>query len=111
MVSQLTTKQRYHDNGDDKKVKNNHRKAFTLVEALISVLIFTFLIAALYQGLSTGTLSWHTQDNAVISKREARKALSKIARELRQASNPVVTQDGDSARIDFTNPDVGGESE
>ncbi len=89
-------------------VRNNYKKAFTLTETLISVLIFVFLIAALYQGLSAGTLSWHTQNNAVLSQREVRKALSRMARELREASNPIVTQDANSARIDFTRPDVGG---
>ena len=93
------------------------RKAFTLIELMIVIFIFTFLFAAILTVLTTQDRSWRTGYDKVTAQQEARKAVDNIARLLRESNPswdiggtpyPVTITAGN--RIDFYQPifDAGG---
>lgn len=73
------------------------KKAFTLVELLVVVSIFTFLFGAILTVLTSSNRSWRTGQNRLVEQQEARKAMDSIAKLLRQ-SNPDWV-------VEKTNPD------
>lgn len=87
------------------------RKAFTLIELMIVLLIFTFLFAAVLTVLTTQDRSWRAGYDKLTEQQEARKAVDNIARLLRE-SNPSWNISGvlypveitSGNRIDFYQP-------
>lgn len=64
---------------------------FTLVEVLVSVLIFAFISAAIFMVLSVGKASWYTGDAEIELNQEMRKALMIINGQLRQSGSAVIS--------------------
>jgi prepilin-type N-terminal cleavage/methylation domain-containing protein len=87
------------------------RKAFTLIELMLVLLIFTFLFAAVLTVLATQDRSWRAGYDKLTQQQEARKVIDNIARLLRE-SNPSWDIDGTpypvtitgGNRIDFFQP-------
>ena len=80
---------------------------FTLVETLVSVAIFSALIAAVYTTFLLGNRSWVTSSDKVALQHEVRWALYGMTKELRQAKDIFITNDMTSTKLTFRKPDVG----
>jgi len=83
------------------------KSALTLVEMMISTLIFTAVVASLYTLFSSGKFSWATYENRIIVQREARQALARMGKELREASGIAITQSAGNTTLNFTREDQG----
>jgi prepilin-type N-terminal cleavage/methylation domain-containing protein len=66
-------------------------KAFSLTELMIAVFIFVIAVGAIYGVMLVGNASWKTYENSIAAQREARMAISKMVRDLREATaiNPL----------------------
>ena len=73
-------------------------KAFTLVEVLIVALIFSFLALGITQVMNLGNVTFPVDLGKIQLQQQTRQAMQWMTRELRQASNPVITG---SNRITF----------
>lgn len=72
------------------------RKAFTLIELMIVIFIFTFLFAAILTVLATQNRSWQTGYNKLTEQQEARRAVDRVARLLMQSKPEWVTISDDT---------------
>lgn len=84
-------------------------KGFTLVETLISALLMSFILLGVYGVLQTGN-TITTNDNALADvQQQARNAMDRIVREVREASTQTITNvDASSDRISFNTPNETG---
>lgn len=73
-------------------------KGFSLVEVMVTVLIFSLIFAAVFMLLTGGQASWYTGDVQIELTQEIRKALLTVDKELRQTASSVISDvpaDGD----------------
>lgn len=83
------------------------KKAFTLIEVLISVAILSALIVALSAVLLTGEQIYSTVTASINVRQSARNAMDRMVRELRESSASVVMADvinPNSSKISFSGP-------
>lgn len=66
-------------------------KGLSLVEVMVTVLIFSLIFAALFMILTGDQASWYTGDVQIELNQEIRKALLTINRELRQTRSSVIS--------------------
>lgn len=64
------------------------KNGFTIIEMLIVILIFTFLLGTIFTILTTSDRSWRVGQGKLIEQQEARKAMDSITGLLRE-SKPV----------------------
>ncbi|MBI4308865.1 MAG: prepilin-type N-terminal cleavage/methylation domain-containing protein [Candidatus Omnitrophica bacterium] len=88
---------------------NKNLKGYTLVEALISVLILSFMLLGVYGVLATGN-TIITNDNALLEmQQQARNAMDRMVREVRESSTQTITVvSASSDKISFTTPNETG---
>ena len=63
------------------------KKGFSLIELMIAVLMFSILLGATYSVLSMSRASFQTGDTQLAVQQEARKAIDKVTREIREAGS------------------------
>ncbi|MDI6605876.1 MAG: prepilin-type N-terminal cleavage/methylation domain-containing protein [Candidatus Omnitrophota bacterium] len=81
-------------------------KGFTLVEVLVSLLILSLLVAAMFMVLNVGDTAFNLDLGMLELQQQARQAMNAMVRELRQAQNLTVTViDQDSDRLTFSTVD------
>lgn len=85
-------------------------KAFTLIETLVVVLIATVAFAGIYSTFIVGNQAWFYYNNSVAVKKEARRALFGMVKELREAQKVKVIQSHDGTALHFYRPSVGNVS-
>ena len=85
-------------------------RAISMVEIMVTTVIITLIIGSLHSLLSSGRMSWGSYENKLAVQRDARQALSRLSRDLREASGVSVTQDSGNATISFTKSDLGSVS-
>ena len=88
-------------------MKIRNQKAVTLVEILVAVTIFAFLMAAIYQAFLVGNRSWASYSVKVATQREARWALYAMGKDLRAAKNILITKDDEKQVLSLEKPGVG----
>ncbi len=88
-------------------MKIQKRKAFTLLEILVTVALFTFLVAAVYQAFLVGNRSWTSYNYRVSMQRELRWTLYALVKDLREAKEILVTQDDTKSVLSFNKPGSG----
>ena len=88
-------------------MKIRSQKAITMVEIMVSIAIFSFLMAAVYQAFLVGNRSWASYNTKVATQRQARWALFSMGKDLRQAKNILITQDDDRLVLSFSRPEIG----
>ena len=76
-------------------------KGFTLVEMLVVALLSTVVLAGIYSTLILGNRAWAYYNDTVLVKKEARRALFRMASELREAENVRVIQSPDGNALHF----------
>lgn len=74
-------------------LKNSLRNVpgFTLVELIVTVIIFSFILAISYMLLISGSDSWETNSTRIELQQELRKAMDWITQDLRQAGSASIT--------------------
>jgi len=82
-------------------MKINNRLAFTLVEALMTVLIFTVMLGGVYASLQVGTRSWTTLSASILTRQEIRRGMTAISTDLRQASDLLVEKTNTGIVVNF----------
>jgi len=89
-------------------MKIRNRKAFTLMEIMITTVLFSFVMGGVYTTYLVGTRSWAYYNDSVILKQEARRLLFTMAQELREARNIFITiEPGRGVTIHFYRPSLG----
>ena len=73
------------------KKKLRRRHGFTLIEALVTVIIFAFILGICYALLISGSDSWEANSARVELQQELRKATDWITQDLRQAGSASIT--------------------
>jgi len=84
-----------------------NKKAFTIVEVLVVVMISTVVFAGIYTTLLVGNKTWTHYNDSVAVKKEVRRALFGMVNELREAENVKVIQGAEGSAIHFHRPSVG----
>ncbi len=82
---------------------------FTLIEALMCIMIFSVILLGAYGVLATGN-TVRTNDNALVEvQQQARNAMGRIVREVRQSStHSIVALGANNYKITFTTPAAAG---
>lgn len=62
-------------------------KGLSLIELMITLLVFSVVLGAIYGVMTMGRSSYQTGDIQIAVQQEARKAMNKITTELREASS------------------------
>ena len=88
-------------------MRTTQTKAITLVEIMVTLLIFSLVISGLYLTFMTGNRSWAVTSTSVLLQQETRGALLAMVKELREASNIFITQDSGGVTINFNRPTIG----
>lgn len=87
-------------------------KGFTLLETLVTVLIFTFIVGGMYGVLLLAITNYDTNLVSLNLQRQARQGMSWLSRELRQASwvsiNITSPDANNNNSITFNTPDANG---
>ncbi|OGX35797.1 MAG: hypothetical protein A3C36_01360 [Omnitrophica WOR_2 bacterium RIFCSPHIGHO2_02_FULL_52_10] len=76
-------------------------KGLTLVEVLVVTLLSTVVMAGIYSTFIVGNRTWAYYNDSVLIKKEARRALFRMAGELREAENVRVIQSPDGNALHF----------
>lgn len=80
------------------------KKGFTLVEVLVTALIFSFVSAVMYSVLNVG-YSLYSRLSVSMDLGQAKNGMDRIVREVRASSAAAVTTiDANSDKITFTTP-------
>lgn len=75
-----------------KSIHISHCKSgFTIVELLITLIVFTFVIGMIYATYSMGIFMWKTTETKLWTVQEARMSLERIIREARGARKESIT--------------------
>lgn len=64
---------------------------FTLIEMMVVIAIFSMIMASIFGVLAIGRSSWYQGTTQIDTQQEARKAMDKIVRELRESGSQKIT--------------------
>lgn len=80
-------------------------RSFTLAEILVVVVITPILLAVLFSIMNTGNQIYSTVTASMDIRQNARNAMERIVREVRESNSSTVTTDRPNAdRVSFTTP-------
>jgi len=83
------------------------QNGFTLVEILISTLIFGVIIGGILAVLKVADMSWHTDMGLLDLQQQLRMAVDGMSREIRQTSHSrILGITNGGSRVDFTLPGI-----
>ncbi len=88
-------------------MKKTRPKAFTLVEVLVTLAVFTVILEAVYTALVVAQRSWDVNWKSIEPKQQLRRALVSMVTELREADGLFIVKDGHGTRLTFQRPDYG----
>lgn len=80
------------------KFKKN--RAFSLVEFMAALSIFSIVVGSLYGALAIARISWSSSSASIVLQKEARRALDTITRQLRIASSVTISESGSKIEFD-----------
>lgn len=81
-----------------------NKLGLTLIETMVVLVIFAFIIAAIYGTSTTGRTSWSTGEALVALQQATRTNLEEMVRELRLSTPANVTVAADQGSISFSIP-------
>jgi len=84
------------------KIKSNvikNKKGFSLIELMVVVAILGIIILGLVTFFTGGTKSWVAGQSQLKAQREARQAMDRMVREIREGKNVKLGSDGDTIVI------------
>ena len=82
-----------------------NKKGFSLIEMMVVVVILGLVVLALVTFFTGGTISWMAGQSQLKAQREARQAIDRMVREIREAKN-ITTGLDNSITVDI--PSLGG---
>ena len=82
-------------------IKN--KKGLTLIELMVVVVVLSLIILGLVTFFTGGVRSWITGQNQLSAQRNARQAMDRMVREIREASD-IIADSTTSQRINFNTP-------
>jgi type II secretory pathway pseudopilin PulG len=91
-----------------------NRKAYTLLEVLVSMIVFAGLFLPMFAILNSGNQIFFVVTNSIELRQQARNAMDRIVREVRESNQSTVTVDAldpNSSTLSFYGPrykDAGG---
>lgn len=77
---------------------------FSLLEVLLSLVIFSVITAGIYMVLNVGSRSYNSDMGLLDLQQETRQAMSGMISELKQSSSSNITISNGGAKIDFSIP-------
>ncbi|MBF0330352.1 MAG: prepilin-type N-terminal cleavage/methylation domain-containing protein [Candidatus Omnitrophica bacterium] len=86
-------------------------RAYTMVEIVISIALFTVVMAGIYGALTTSQIIYNKNSAFMEMEAQCRNAVDRIVREVRQASSQTITTNFNSTtndKIMFTIPSAIG---
>ena len=83
-----------------KNITNNN--GFTLIEMMVTVVILSIIVLGLVTFFSGGIRSWVSGQSQLKAQREARQAMDRMVREIREADYIIDTATNDT--VDFHTP-------
>ena len=89
-------------------MKKTNRTGFTLLEALIVALIFSFIAAGIFGVMNVANVSYPTELGLLNLQQQARQTMQWITRETREASLVTITPGSGSDVISFNTPNETG---
>jgi len=75
-------------------------RAFTLVEVLVAMFIFSMLLGGIFMVLNTGELTYNVDVGIISLQRQARQAMDTMVNELRNAKSQSIPSGGASITFD-----------
>lgn len=81
-------------------IKN--KKGLSLIELMVVIAILSLIILGLVTFFTGGVRSWITGQNQLSAQRNARQAMDRMVREIREASN--IIDSSTSSKINFNTP-------
>jgi prepilin-type N-terminal cleavage/methylation domain-containing protein len=84
-----------------------HRGAFTLVEVIMAMAVFTFMLGAIYTALLMSQHAWTNYAANVAPKQEIRRALTSMSNDLREAEHVFIVKEPGAVELTFDRPTVG----
>ena len=87
------------------KIRSSH--AMTLVEVMVTVLLSSAVLAAVYTVYLVGIRTWDHYATDLSYKQNLRRAMTSMANELREAKTVFVTSEANQIRLDFFRPETG----
>jgi prepilin-type N-terminal cleavage/methylation domain-containing protein len=82
-------------------MKIANRLGFTLIEAMMTVVIFAVMLGGVYGSLQVGTRAWSNLSANLLTRQEIRRGLVVISKDLRQASELLVEKDNAHVLVNF----------
>lgn len=82
---------------------NKQQRGFSLIEMMVAVVILGLIILALVTFFTGGTKAWVAGQSQLEAQRNARQAMDRMVREIREASN-VIASSTSSIEINFNTP-------
>jgi len=78
-----------------------NRKGFSLIEMMVVVVILGLIVLGLVTFFTGGAKSWVAGQSQLKAQREARQAIDRMVREIREGKNTVSGSSGDTIIINF----------
>ncbi len=91
-------------------MKTTSKKAFTFTELMVTLSIFTVIMAAIYTTFIVGNRSWVLFNTHAVLQRETRDCMIQLTKELRKAKDILIIRDAESLRVNFIRPTLGSVS-
>lgn len=85
-----------------KKIKIKNKKGFSLIEMMVVVIILGLIVLGLVAFFTGGAKSWVAGQSQLKAQREARQAMDRMVREIREAD--YIYSTSISSQIDFNTP-------
>lgn len=85
----------------------NNRKAFTFIEALITLAIFTVMMASIYAMFLLSQRAWASYAENIMPKNELRRLVISLTQDLREARNIFIVKDKNAIQLTFKLDSVG----
>ena len=84
-------------------LNNKQQKGFSLIEMMVVVVILGVIVLGLVTFFTGGTKSWVAGQSQLEAQRNARQAMDRMVREIREASDIIATSTS-SKEINFNTP-------
>ena len=86
-----------------KKYNMKNQKGFSLIEMMVVVVILGLIVLGLVTFFTGGAKSWVAGQSQLEAQRNARQAMDRMVREIREASN-IIVDSTSSKKIKFNTP-------
>ena len=90
-----------------KIICKKNQKGFSLIEMMVVVVILGLIVLGLVTFFTGGAKSWVAGQSQLKAQREARQAIDRMVREIREGKNIISSSDGDTIVVSI--PDLGSE--